>query len=430
MKVIIPAIGSRGDVFPVLSFGKAIHERGDTVAVITSANFREAVEEAGLEYIELGDTDTYDVMKNALEKSIHGEKKLSPADDQALKQLLDIIPGQVFRLVEKNYEPGSTILASPDVLTAGLGSLVQEKLNVPYVAIRYLPGVFRGAVPWLPRSMGGIEEWLRDWVFMHFWLSRRMARSYQAFRKEIGLDPKASFARAWFRSEQLNVCLFPSWFVPWYRFNLPNTIITHFPLFEVGQEDPLPSELEDFLARGTPPLVFVRSYWETDPQAFFGASVEACKALGVRAIILTGSDRLDIDNDNNVFSCDYASLKRLLPHSTAIVHHGGMGTVARAMAEATPQLVVYRMNQTDQPYNAGQVARLGVGIKAPYKKYNKDPEAYLGKLLKDSSLKDKANLMAKQFAGQPNFGSVVAGMKQLLGSQEPMTAGARSIERS
>src|SRR5689334_17774486 len=103
MKVIIPAIGSRGDVFPLFSFGKAILERGDSVAVITSANFRSPVEESGFDYIELGDAETYNMMKNVLEKGVQGEKKLSVADNEALNELLRIIPGRIYRLVEANY---------------------------------------------------------------------------------------------------------------------------------------------------------------------------------------------------------------------------------------------------------------------------------------------------------------------------------------
>ena len=40
-----------------------------------------------------------------------------------------------------------------------------------------------------------------------------------------------------------------------------------------------------------------------------------------------------------VFHCAYADLDALLPECTAIVHGGGVGTVAAAVTHATPQLV-------------------------------------------------------------------------------------------
>ena len=44
----------------------------------------------------------------------------------------------------------------------------------------------------------------------------------------------------------------------------------------------------------------------------------------------------------------------------AVVHHGGAGTTTRAAAAGTPQVVVPQA--ADQPYWAGRVAELGIGV--------------------------------------------------------------------
>jgi UDP:flavonoid glycosyltransferase YjiC (YdhE family) len=49
----------------------------------------------------------------------------------------------------------------------------------------------------------------------------------------------------------------------------------------------------------------------------------------------------------------------LLPHCAALVHHGGVGTVARALHAGIPQLILPL--SWDQPDNAVRVKRLGVG---------------------------------------------------------------------
>src|SRR5205809_725560 len=51
--------------------------------------------------------------------------------------------------------------------------------------------------------------------------------------------------------------------------------------------------------------------------------------------------------------------QELLPLCTAVVHHGGIGTTARALAAGTPQLVLPLA--WDQPDNAARVGRLGAG---------------------------------------------------------------------
>ena len=60
-----------------------------------------------------------------------------------------------------------------------------------------------------------------------------------------------------------------------------------------------------------------------------------------------------------VFHCAYADLDALLPECTAIVHGGGVGTVAAAVTHATPQLVC--PSAFDQYDNGQRVARRGVG---------------------------------------------------------------------
>ena len=56
------------------------------------------------------------------------------------------------------------------------------------------------------------------------------------------------------------------------------------------------------------------------------------------------------------FSTD---LSAVLPRCAAIVHHGGIGTLAQAIAAGTPQLTMPM--GFDQPDNATRLARLGIG---------------------------------------------------------------------
>lgn len=45
---------------------------------------------------------------------------------------------------------------------------------------------------------------------------------------------------------------------------------------------------------------------------------------------------------------------------TAVVHHGGAGTTTTAARAGAPQVVVPQM--ADQPYWAGRVAEVGIGV--------------------------------------------------------------------
>ena len=50
----------------------------------------------------------------------------------------------------------------------------------------------------------------------------------------------------------------------------------------------------------------------------------------------------------------------LMPDSSLVIGHGGLGTVLPALAQGVPQLLLPLGR--DQAFNAGRVERLGIGI--------------------------------------------------------------------
>jgi UDP:flavonoid glycosyltransferase YjiC (YdhE family) len=92
---------------------------------------------------------------------------------------------------------------------------------------------------------------------------------------------------------------------------------------------------------------------------YFEASVEACGILGVRGIMLTGhADQLPA-LPPTVRHAPSAPFQELFPLCAAVVHHGGIGTAAKAFAAAAPQLIL--PFAFDQPDNGERVKRLGAG---------------------------------------------------------------------
>jgi UDP:flavonoid glycosyltransferase YjiC (YdhE family) len=76
------------------------------------------------------------------------------------------------------------------------------------------------------------------------------------------------------------------------------------------------------------------------PAEFFRCALEACELLGVRGVFLTKyKDQLPNPLPASVFHCAYAPFQKLFLKCAAVVHHGGIGTVAKAMAAGAPQLI-------------------------------------------------------------------------------------------
>jgi UDP:flavonoid glycosyltransferase YjiC (YdhE family) len=80
----------------------------------------------------------------------------------------------------------------------------------------------------------------------------------------------------------------------------------------------------------------------------------------------------------------FAPLREILPRCAAIVHHGGIGTTAAALAAGTPQLILpFAYDQFD---NAARVERLGVGTSLPARRRGAtDLAAALTRVLCDST---------------------------------------------
>jgi UDP:flavonoid glycosyltransferase YjiC (YdhE family) len=77
---------------------------------------------------------------------------------------------------------------------------------------------------------------------------------------------------------------------------------------------------------------------------------------------------------------EYAPYARIFPQAAAVVHQGGVGTVAQALRAGVPQLVV--PFGFDQPDNALRLERLGVAASIPRRRYRADAAArILGTLL-------------------------------------------------
>lgn len=130
----------------------------------------------------------------------------------------------------------------------------------------------------------------------------------------------------------------------------------------LDDDRPLPAALEDFLDNGTAP-VYV-GFGSMPMHALKDASgviLAAIRAAGRRAVLSRGWAGLVTDDGaRDCFLIEEANHQALFPRVAAIVHHGGAGTTAAAARAGVPQVVVAQI--ADQPYWAGRVAALGIGV--------------------------------------------------------------------
>ena len=111
----------------------------------------------------------------------------------------------------------------------------------------------------------------------------------------------------------------------------------------------------------------------------------------------------------------YVPFKKLLPQCAAIVHGGGIGTIAQSLAAGLPQLIVPFVN--DQPDNAFRLEKLGVSLSIPRKKWNKSRAvAGLKKLLNSNEIKLNCECYSKKIDFQQAEQDLCVSIEQISAS--------------
>ena len=136
-----------------------------------------------------------------------------------------------------------------------------------------------------------------------------------------------------------------------------------------------PQRLTDFLAAGDPPVsIGFSSMVGADPHRTGCIVIEATRQAGVRAVLLTGWGGIQADQlGDDVLLLDQVPFDWLFPRMAAIVHHGGSGTTAEALASGRPQVVCPFLLTEDQLFWAHRLHAVGVaGAPIPQSKLTVD----------------------------------------------------------
>lgn len=121
-----------------------------------------------------------------------------------------------------------------------------------------------------------------------------------------------------------------------------------------------PRDVIEFLDAGdTPVYIGFGSMVGVDPRHTGHLVAEAIRLAGVRAVVAPGWGGIDTDGfDENVLVIDHIPHSWLFPRMSAVVHHGGAGTTAAALASGRPQVVCPFVD--DQTFNARRMHVAGV----------------------------------------------------------------------
>jgi rhamnosyltransferase subunit B len=360
MKVLLPTLGSAGDIHPFLAIGQAAQARGHEVEVMTSPVFADMVQHAGLKFHAVGTPEHYaDALKSP--------KLWHPIDGFGVlwRRMARYAIEPVYHRIANHAANGAcVVLATPLIFGARLAN---EKLRVPLVTAYTAATMLRSCENPLTMAHWRVPRWIPKtvraaaWTALDKWkLDPMVAGDLQRLRHQLGLPAiNQSVFGQWVHSPQAGVTLFPAWFAPapgdWPR----QVRQAGFPLYDGDAAQGLDADLSRFLDAGDPPVVFTPGSAMGHGHEFFRAAVRSCMELGRRGVLLTmDASQIPGDLPPTVHYCAYAPFRLLLPCAAALVHHGGIGNSAQALRAALPQLLTPR--GFDQFDNAMRLERLGV----------------------------------------------------------------------
>jgi rhamnosyltransferase subunit B len=386
--VLLTTVGSAGDVYPMLGLGAGLRARGHTVTLVCAPIFEGDVRAAGLEFIPLG---TLDDIRAALNEPDlwHPVKGLAVIARLAILKYMR----PLYEILAR-YDPEKTLVVASSLAFGA--RLAQEARGLPLATVHLQPSILMSAHD--PAELGGVG--IPDWVPMgfrkaflagieRFTVDRLMAPDLNAFRAELGLEPVSKIFSSWMNSPELVLGFFPPWFAEPQPDWPEKMQLTGFIKHESAGGE-LPETVADFLDAGDPPVVFTAGSANVHGGDYFEAAVRAVETLGRRAVLLTRfPEQLPDALPPNILHAEWVPMRKLLERSASIVHHGGIGTMAQALAAGIPQLVTPLAH--DQFDNANRVVRMGVGDRLDPRRFTPGRAArVLDRLLKDEDVLARA----------------------------------------
>ena len=366
MRIVLSNIGTFGDINPLIAIALELKRRGHAPVMALPAVYEPKIRPLGLEFHAVRpDIDpanivlvemVYDI-KNGTE---HGLRDfLFPALRQTYADLLDAATkperADLLLLGELNYA----------------GPLVAEVTGIPWASYVLAPLSFFSAFdppvlppyPRLARADKAVPGFGRVIRRVARFVSRKWPEPIYELRRELGLPRGANPLFDAKHSPYMVLALFSRVLGVEQKDWPEHTRITGFCYYDADAgNQALPENLEKFLSDGPPPVVFtLGSAAVLAAGEFYEVSAKAAMRLGIRAVLLIGTDprnRLKTELPESICVAEYAPYSALLSRSAMVVHQGGVGTTAQCLRAGKPMLIMPFSH--DQPDNGRRMIRLKV----------------------------------------------------------------------
>ncbi|WP_424533872.1 glycosyltransferase [Sphaerisporangium viridialbum] len=331
--------GTDGDVLPFVRLGRQLRAGGHEVTLLTHAHYGGHAARAGLDFVAVDTQLEFERTLADTPELLHGLGWPEFYERNGLYEQMVL----EFRAIAERHRPGETVLVGRH--TSALSVLfAAEALGAPAAWVAVAPIQLMAARAALH-------------AYRHL-----LADGLGRVRRELGLGQVADWD-AWFASARLELGLWPRWFDRAGARSPARVRLTGFPLPDDDQDDALPPELAG-LPDGPRPVLVTGGTGRMLHREFYTAAVEGGGLAG-RPVLLVVRHRDLVPDPLPPGVSWYPRLpfRAVMPRVAAIVHHGGIGTLSRALRAGTPQVIL--AHGVDRPDNAERLERHGLASWLP-----------------------------------------------------------------
>jgi vancomycin aglycone glucosyltransferase len=336
-RIVIGAVGTKGDARPAIALGEMLSE-GREVTLVAPPENREAAERATLRFLPLGEDFT---------------KVVARGDLGNYREQI----GLQFSEYRDEYARADAIIGFSLFFA---GASLAQAAGRPYSQVYYTPQVFRSRLIGPPSSKRARASPLANALA---WWSHEAQDDFvlkaviNEGRASLGLGPIRHVSEA--RGSGSPILAVDSGLAS-PPADVSGVRQAHYWSLDEGRE--LDETTRHFVEGGSPPLLICLgsvSRAVRDSRALLqGAATSLC-AAGARVILVHPDAAESPFERGPILEARSLPFDTLLPRCSAIAHHGGIGTLFAAARAGIPQCVLPCM--LDQYYWAERVRNLGLG---------------------------------------------------------------------
>lgn len=401
MKILIPTIGSRGDIQPYIALGSGLQKAGYDVTFASHPTFRSLVEFHELNFVPFGPDIDLGLDTAMLRENNHG------IDGGFIK-----VMKYSFDLLERSHEDLMRLVQDADLvfITHTSTGSIEAELH----GKRIISGnLFAQIIP-IPRSKQTLMEKTIGRLMGNV-IGMFMTQPMNQLRKKYGMPSLGDHGVS---STELNlIACSPHIMPPDPRWEPHNKMTGYWFSPEPENWTP-PQELVEFINRGEKPVVVslgAMSLSKHDAgqmvELMIGAALKAQWRMIIQGWETAIAARTLPENVIGVSSIPHGWL---LPHCSAIVHHGGFGTTSAGFRAGIPQIIIPHI--IDQYIWGNLVAQKGLGPKPiSRKKLSRDNLAVaIRSALSDRSLSENASRIGELIRAEDGVGNAVRLIQQIV----------------